>query len=99
MGAATHVDSLLHRCQQSHNPVQKLSSDSQLRFAANGTGSRPGLHVVQVVAPWKENPQTRKAQMNRRSFFKSLALLAAAPRLFNRLGPGALEAEVDSIGA
>jgi hypothetical protein len=37
--------------------------------------------------------------MNRRSFFKSLALLAAAPRLFDPLGPGALEAGVDSIGA
>ena len=37
--------------------------------------------------------------MNRRSFFKSLALLAAVPQLFDTLGPGALEAEVDSIGA
>jgi hypothetical protein len=37
--------------------------------------------------------------MNRRSFFKSLALLAAAPPLFDPLGPGALQAEVDSIGA
>ena len=37
--------------------------------------------------------------MNRRSFFKSLALLAAAPRLFNpALRPGTLEAAVDSIG-
>jgi hypothetical protein len=35
--------------------------------------------------------------MNRRSFFKSLALLAATPGLFDPLGPGALEAEVDSI--
>jgi hypothetical protein len=47
----------------------------------------------------RKNPQTIRAQMNRRSFFKSLALLAAAPRLFEPLGPGALAAEVDSIGA
>ena len=36
--------------------------------------------------------------MNRRSFFKSLTLLAAAPGLFNPMfRPGAPEAEIDSI--
>ena len=36
--------------------------------------------------------------MNRRCFFKSLAFLAAAPRLFDStLRPGALEAQVDSL--
>lgn len=56
------------------------------------------MRVVQNIAPWKENFQTRKAQMNRRSFFKWLTLLAAAPRLFDPLRAGALAGEVDSIG-